>query len=182
MIVQTCAVKHVNSGPRESRQCEKSVVPKPDSEAISICLHFFERSCYVVQQYSIAHTLTTVQPSFNRRVSFWLGHHMQMFSLNKVRTFAAVNRAKKKQKAEDMLGQRAADCSSLTHNILYSLWGGCPGNPGHRGCSTQYRIVKRASVHVYMYLPHITTTCASLIIQSPRVQIIMVDLHTLFTQ
>lgn len=136
---------------------------------------------------SIAHKLTTVQPSFSRRVSFWLGHHMQMFSLNKVRTFAAVNRAKENKKQKTCLAreqQIALRWPTIvyTHLFCRELWGGCPGNPAHRGCSTQYRIVKRVSVHVCMHLPHITTTCASLILQSPRVQIIIVDLHTLFTQ
>lgn len=110
-----------------------------------------------VMLYSIiAHKLTTVQPSFSRRVSFRLGHHMQMFSLNKVRTFAAVNRAKENKTQKTCLAteqQIALRWPTIvyTHLFCRELWGGCPGNPAHRGCSSQYHIVKRVSVHVCTY-------------------------------
>lgn len=100
-----------------------------------------------------------LQPSFGRCVSFWLGHLMQMFSLNKVRTWAAVNRVKENKKQKICLArdQQIALCWPTivyTHLFCRELWGGYPGNSAqwHCGCSTQYSIVTRVSVHVLMYV------------------------------
>lgn len=84
-----------------------------------------------------------------------------------------------------MLGHRAADCSSLTHNSLYSLvlqgalrW--LPRQP----CPSWLLVSiphSEACQRSRLYLPHITTTCASLILQSPRVQRLLLLIYTHFS-